>query len=407
MRRCQFLLSRNWFWAPPDGAGNNTSAPVVTLVQAPDLRLTKTSAATTLSVGAVASFTLTPSNAGNLATSGTVTVVDTLPVGLIYVAMGSGGTGWTCAASGQTVTCTSSTAIGAASNGKVITINAQVGSNAVPSVTNTAVINGGNEPAVNSGNNSAAVTVGSAAVNTFLTDGMQAGQPGSSVLYTHVFNTGLSGTVVFSSVHTPSPNIPGWTVQIYRDNNCNGVLDGVDGATEITGSGFAVSPGQQLCIVVKSNIPASAPFNSQDVISVTASFTPPSGPIVSYTRTDITTVGSAPGSGLVLQKSVRNVTQGGGVGTSNSARPGDTIEYVITYPNSSNSPLGTISIADVIPAFTTFVSASCGAPLPLSISGCSVTTQPSVGGTGALQWTLTGTLQASRVGTVVFRVLVQ
>ncbi|MFN7220730.1 MAG: hypothetical protein ACK5UX_08840, partial [Burkholderiales bacterium] len=86
-------------------------------MQAPDLRLTKTSAATTLSVGAVASFTLTPSNAGNLATSGTVTVVDTLPVGLIYVAMGSGGTGWTCAASGQTVTCTSSTAIGAASNG--------------------------------------------------------------------------------------------------------------------------------------------------------------------------------------------------------------------------------------------------------------------------------------------------
>ena len=128
---------------------------------------------------------------------------------------------------------------------------------------------------------------------------------------------------------------------------------------------------------------------------------------MSYTRTDITTVGSAPGSGLVLQKSVRNVTQGGGVGTSNSARPGDTIEYVITYPNSSNSPLGTISIADVIPAFTTFVSASCGAPLPLSISGCSVTTQPSVGGTGALQWTITGTLQASRAGTVVFRVLVQ
>jgi hypothetical protein len=41
-------------------------------------------------------------------------------------------------------------------------------------------------------------------------------------------------------------------VQIYRDTNCNGVLGGADGVTEITGSGFVVSPGQQLCIIVKS-----------------------------------------------------------------------------------------------------------------------------------------------------------
>jgi uncharacterized repeat protein (TIGR01451 family) len=92
------------------------------------------------------------------------------------------------------------------------------------------------------------------------------------------------------------------------------------------------------------------------VISVTANFTPLSGLVLSHTRINITTAGSSPGSRLVLQKSVRNVTQGSGVGTSNLARPGDTIEYVITYTSLSNSSLGTISIADVTPTFTTFVS---------------------------------------------------
>ncbi len=76
--------------------------------------------------------------------------------------------------------------------------------------------------------------------------------PGISVLHTHVFNAGLNSAVAFTSTHPPSPSIAGWTVQIYRDTNCNGVLDGADGVTEITGSGFVVSPGQHLCIIVKS-----------------------------------------------------------------------------------------------------------------------------------------------------------
>ena len=75
-----------------------TSEPVV------DLSLTKTHAGN-FTVGGSNVYTLTVANAaGNQREDNTVVVTDTLPAGLTFV---SGvGTGWTCGASGQTVTCT-------------------------------------------------------------------------------------------------------------------------------------------------------------------------------------------------------------------------------------------------------------------------------------------------------------
>ena len=289
-----------------------------------------------------------------------------------------------------------------------LTINVTVASNAVPGVTNIATVSGVNEPAVNTGNNSAqvTVTVGNAAVNTFQTDGGQTGVPGTSVLYTHSFNAALAGTVSFSSTDTPSPVIPGWTTQIYRDTNCNAVLDGSEGSSILSGS-VVVSPGDQVCVIVKSNIPAAAPYNAQDVITVTATFIPPTGPTVLYTRQDITTVGAAGGSGLTLMKSVRNVTQGGVAGTVNTARPADVIEYVITYTNAASTTVMMVVISDNTPAFTTFAQASCGMPLPAALTSCTVTVQPVVGAGGNVQWTLTGALNSGQTGIVSFRVTVQ
>ena len=399
--------------APPAGtndntAGNNSSTANTMINALVDLALTKTSAST-FTVGGNASFTLTPNNSiGFGASSGTITVVDTLPTGLTYVAAGSGGISWTCGNAGQVVTCTSSAVIAAGATGNPIAINVTVGSNAVPSVTNTANISGGNEPASNSGNNSAVlmVPVSNMAVNTFLTDGAQTGLPGTSVLYTHVFNAGIAGSVSFASTDLATPATPGWGVQIYRDANCNGMLDGAEGAAVIGGS-VNVVPGDQVCLIVKSNIPAAAPYNSQDSITVSATFTPTAGANTVYTRQDITTVGAAGGAGLVLAKSVRNVTQGGTVGTSNTAKPGEVLEYIITYTNNASAPVSMIVISDNTPAFTTFTVASCGAPTPAALTACAVTVQPSIGGAGNIQWTLTGSLNAAQSGTVIFRVTVQ
>ena len=391
------------------GAGNNTSNTVMTTVLAPDLRLTKSASPASFTVGSAGSFTLTPNNtSGTLATSGLITVTDTLPAGLTYVAAGSGGTGWTCSAMSQTVTCTTMTVIAAGATGNPITINVSVAAAAVPSVTNTAQVSGGNEPAVNGGNNSAIamVAVSNMAINTFLTDGAQTGLPGTTVLYTHVFNAGLTGNVSFATANAPMPNIAGWTNAIFRDTNCNGVLEIGEGSSPLVGS-VAVNPGDQVCLVIKSNIPATAPYNAQDFITVTATFTPAMGPMTTYTRQDVTTVGAAGGAGLTLMKSVRNITQGGVAGTSNTAKPGDTLEYVITYSNAASTAVMMVVISDNTPAFTNFVSASCGMPLPAALTACSVTTQPMVGSGGNVQWTLTGQLNAAQSGTVVFRVVVQ
>jgi uncharacterized repeat protein (TIGR01451 family) len=104
---------------------------------------------------------------------------------------------------------------------------------------------------------------------------------------------------------------------------------------------------------------------------------------------------------------VRNVTTGGLAGTSNVAGPGQVLEYVISYSNNSGNAVSTIVISDNTPAFTNFTSAGCGAPLPVAISACAVTTLPSVGGAGNIQWTLTGALNAAQTGSVIFRVTVQ
>jgi uncharacterized repeat protein (TIGR01451 family) len=156
-----------------------------------------------------------------------------------------------------------------------------------------------------------------------------------------------------------------------------------------------------VCIVVKDSIPASAPYNATNAITVTATFNASQV----LTRTDLTTVGSAGGAGLTLAKSVRNVTQGGAAGTTGSARPNDILEYTITYTNAGSGALSSIVVTDATPAFTTYQAAACGA-LPANLSSCAVTAQPAVNGTGSVVWTLGGSLLSNGSGSVSYTVRV-
>ena len=388
--------------------GTGANAALLTVVSA-DLRLTKTHSGN-FTVGSVGTYSLLVNNTlGTAPTSGVITVVDTLPTGLSYSAAGSGGSGWSCSVSGQVISCTSSTVIAAgATSASPITINVSVAAIAVPSVTNSAAVSGGGEPAANAGNNTAfdATVVVMAAQNAFQPDGAQTALPGTTVFYLHTFNASLAGTVAFSTSNVPTPAIAGWSNVIYRDSNCNGVLDGAEGAAPLTGS-ISVNPGDAVCIVIKEFVPAGAPYSANNVITVTATFTPASGPVANYTRTDTTTVGSPGGAGLTLNKTVRNVTTSGSAGTANAAKSGETLEYTVTYSNNSAGPLATIMVHDATPAFTAFVSASCGAPLPANVTACNVTTQPAGGAAGGIAWTLSGSLASTQSGTVTFRVTVQ
>jgi len=115
-----------------------------------------------------------------------------------------------------------------------------------------------------------------------------------------------------------------------------------------------------------------------------------------YTVKDLTTVGTPTTAGLRLEKAVDKAT----------ALPGANLTYTLTFTNDSSGVISNIVINDATPAYTVFVSTACGAPLPLSLTACSVTA-PAAGQTGNIQWTFTGTLNPSQTGTVTFVVKIQ
>ena len=99
-------------------------------------------------------------------------------------------------------------------------------------------------------------------------------------------------------------------------------------------------------------------------------------------------------AGLTLVKSVDKPT----------ALPGDVITYTVTYANQGTDVLRDVVIYDNTPAFTVFNNATNGT-LPLTLTGVALAT-PSVGSSGAIKWTFTGTLAPASAGTVIFSVTV-
>ena len=238
------------------------------------------------------------------------------------------------------------------------------------------------------------VNFGDVPENSFVNDSQQAGLPGTFVLHPHTFIAGSGGFVTFAVSAASTPNLTGWTQVLYRDVNCNGVLD--PGEVIVNGP-LVTSGGDRICILVKDFVPVAAPFNAQDQLTVTAAFTwtgaaPALG--TNSTRTDLTTVGSPATAGLTLVKTVDKET----------ALPGETLTYTILYANMSSAALTNIVIFDQTPAFTTFVNAGNG-PLPPNLTGVTMTA-PAVGGTGPIRWTFTGSIAPASRGTTSFSVTV-
>src|SRR5712691_3071180 len=116
---------------------------------APDLTIAKTHSGNFTQGDTGKNYSLTVTNSGGAATSGTVTVSDTIPAGLTATAMS--GTGWSCTQPAGP--CTRSDALNASASYPAITLTVNVAGNAPASVTNTATVSGGGE--VNTGNDTA------------------------------------------------------------------------------------------------------------------------------------------------------------------------------------------------------------------------------------------------------------
>jgi uncharacterized repeat protein (TIGR01451 family) len=139
---------------PGFAGGGNSGNYTANYTPVPDLRIIKTAAPASFTVGSNATFTLAVSNIGQLATSGTVTVEDILPAGLTFVS--AVGTGWTCSGT-SSVSCTRSNALAAGSAYPNIVITVTPTPPATPSITNTSSVSGGGD--VSPANNSSTVNV--------------------------------------------------------------------------------------------------------------------------------------------------------------------------------------------------------------------------------------------------------
>src|SRR6202047_2805468 len=107
---------------------NDTANDVTTINVStpPDLTISKSHSGNFVQGQAGATYTITVTNSGGSATSGTVSMTDTLPTSLTPTAIS--GTGWTCTLA--TLTCTRSDTLVAAASYPAITLTTNVASNA-------------------------------------------------------------------------------------------------------------------------------------------------------------------------------------------------------------------------------------------------------------------------------------
>jgi len=112
-------------------AATHTPVPNIT-----DLMLTKTVSGT-FTVGSTGNYLLTVNNLGPATTNTDISIVDTLPAGLTVVS--ASGSGWTCGASGQMVTCHNGSAL-APSSTTAVMLTVSIAAAAAPTTTNTATL---------------------------------------------------------------------------------------------------------------------------------------------------------------------------------------------------------------------------------------------------------------------------
>jgi len=229
--------------------------------------------------------------------------------------------------------------------------------------------------------------------NTWVSPQSAVVAPGGVAFHAHRFTAGSAGAASFAAAQSPSPALPGWSVTLHRDLDCDGTLDA--GEPALSGP-VALAAGATLCVIARHAAPPGAPTGASETATLTASFSyTGSSPALgsSDALADVTTISVS--NGLVLVKSVDLP----------SAAPGDLLTYTITYVNPGAQPLSNIVISDATPTWTVFDSATCASP-GAGITGCTLA-QPAAGAAGPVSWTLAGALAPGGSGSVSYRVRVQ
>lgn len=270
-----------------------------------DLAITKSHTGN-FTVSTSGTYTLDVSNNGPNEATGTITVTDTLPAGLTYVS--ATGTGWTCGAVGQIVTCTRPGPLANGATAPSITLTVSVGAAAYPSVTNTVSVTSSDfdNVAGNSTNVGDPTTVLapdlSTSTKTVLDLSGGDANPGDVLRYTVTINetAGVLATGVTVTDNIPA-NVTGFTVVSIpagATNSSTGAGTGANGTGYLNITNISVPASGSVSIVFDVTVAAVAPGTT---INNTATVTPlagvgasPAAPTVIVSQSSIPQSGNKP-----------------------------------------------------------------------------------------------------------------
>lgn len=242
-------------------------------------------------------------------------------------------------------------------------------------------------------------------LNVLLTeDGQHTITAGEVTDYPHRLSTQAPVWVTkLEQTQSNSNNDQPWQALVYQDTNCNGTVDTGETVFDPTASGTVLlQPNTDICLVQRVFAPTNIFAGAQHIGTLQASYAVSALNLTdqkTQQRQDVTLIGSA---GLTLTKKVRAVTScsstpsdSSGFLVNNEATKQQNLEYEITYKNNSVKNLQNVKVKDSLPTGTNFGSLSCG--LTPSGNTCNATRSGEV-----LEWTLTGLLKPSAIGTLRF-----
>ncbi|QOY85406.1 M12 family metallopeptidase [Paludibaculum fermentans] len=232
--------------------------------------------------GSTGQYSITVTNNGGAATSGLVTVTETVPAGMTLTGMS--GTGWSC----STNTCTTSTALAASASYPVILANVSISTSAATALTNQVSVTGGgagsglaSDPttivqvpatisAVGGGGQSTAVlTAFGQPLQAAVLDAGGSGIPGKLVTFSA---PGSGSTAVFTSANPATTNAAGIASVSVSANGLAGgpYLVGANVSGVAATAQFSLTNGLGTNVISFPAIP-SQPFGTPPiVISATA-----------------------------------------------------------------------------------------------------------------------------------------
>ena len=303
-------------------------------VHAPDLTIAK-SHVDPFTRGTSGTYTVTAANSGNVPTSGTVTVTDTLPAGLTPT--GAAGAGWTCPAPvGQVVTCTRADVLAGGSY-PPITVTVTVLQGAASPVTNTASVSGGSE--TNTTNDTASDPtniVSSADIAVAKTVDNATPNQGSNVTFT-----------ITATNNGPS-NATGVQVKDLLPV----------GLTFVSASSGTYTPGTGVWIIGNvatggsSTLTITATVTGTTAVTNTASKiaeTEPD-PVAGNNTASVIVTGQA--ADIAITKTV----------SSSTPNVGSQVTFTVTAHNSGPSTATGVKVTDLLPGSLTFVTSTPGSP---------------------------------------------